>query len=168
MHRTLSLHTMNWSAQSPISDFSLQRGGYMPVKLLGDLFYFYIPIYITRTHREIIISHLLRRNWLLKMNRIALNAVVRAARINPTIRSAAPYRWVSLQISLNIFIWTFTISYFSNPAILLVVNKHKDLHLLLVLQVVLQFFSEVCAFLWVTRHNTWLRFFRPYHSTYEQ
>ncbi|CAF0934188.1 unnamed protein product [Adineta ricciae] len=29
------------------------------------------------------------------MNRIAFNAVVRAARVNPTIRSAAPYRWQS-------------------------------------------------------------------------
>lgn len=30
-----------------------------------------------------------------KMNRIVFNTVVRAARVNPAIRSAAPYRWVS-------------------------------------------------------------------------
>ena len=33
------------------------------------------------------------------MNRIAFSAVVRATRVNPAIRSAAPYRWVSLAFS---------------------------------------------------------------------
>lgn len=33
------------------------------------------------------------------MNRIAFNTIVRAVRVNPAIRSAAPYRWVSLNFS---------------------------------------------------------------------
>ncbi|CAF1065294.1 unnamed protein product [Adineta ricciae] len=35
------------------------------------------------------------------MNRLAFNAIVRATRINPTIRSIAPYRWQSTQAKAN-------------------------------------------------------------------
>ncbi len=64
-----------------------------------------------------------------KMNRIAFNAVVRAARVNPAIRSAAPYRWVGFKFFLNIK-YHLTLYYsfiFSNQVMLLVVNNPKDL-----------------------------------------
>ncbi|UJR20789.1 hypothetical protein I4U23_023902 [Adineta vaga] len=35
------------------------------------------------------------------MNRIALSTIIRATRVNPTIRSVAPYRWQSSQASAN-------------------------------------------------------------------
>lgn len=78
------------------------------------------------------------------MNRLVFNTVVRTARVNPVIRSAAPYRWVRFgqnlfeHFYLNVFI-----VYFSNRAILLLDNKHKDLPLQRELPVVLLFFSEV-------------------------
>jgi len=35
------------------------------------------------------------------MNRIAFNTIIRAARVNPTIRTVAPYRWQSTQSAAN-------------------------------------------------------------------
>ena len=56
------------------------------------------------------------------LSRIAFNNIVRAARVNPTIRSVAPYRWVSL----TFFIKFSSDFLFSNHHKVVLVKEEED------------------------------------------
>jgi hypothetical protein len=80
------------------------------------------------------------------MNRIVFNTIVRTVRVNPTTRTIAPYRWVSLVFLLN------SLSRSSNSSLILffrvqhklpLIKQDKDQIYQLLLQVVLLFFLEV-------------------------